>query len=117
MSSGLKRTMEELTGAYYEEAPKEAEYPYAVLAMRRVGEEEGAETYSLEINAWDRYPYYSRAEQLMDALEKKLHRCSFSTNEFLIRICKAGRQNITDSDKALKRVRGQFEMKVYRKEG
>lgn len=117
MSGHLKKALEGLTGAYYEEAPKEARYPYTVFSVRRISEEDGAETYSLEISAWDNSPYYSGAEDMMDTLEQKLHRCSFSTEQLLIRIYKGNRQNIPDPDKALKRVREQFEMKVYRKEG
>ncbi len=117
MNSQLKKALSELTGAYYEEAPKEARYPYTVFSVRRISEEDGVETYSLEIDAWDNSPFYSGAEDMMDTLELKLHRCSFSTEGLLIRTYKGNRQNIPDPDKSLKRVREQFEMKVYRKEG
>lgn len=117
MSGKLKKALKELTGAYYEEAPKEAVYPYAVFSLRRIGEEDGAEAYYLEVNVWDSSPYYSGAEEMMDALEEKLHRRSFSTEDMLIRTFRGNRQNVPDPDKTLKRVREQFEMKVYRKEG
>ncbi len=38
MSQSLKQVLEELTGAYYEEAPKDTAYPYAVFSMRRISE-------------------------------------------------------------------------------
>lgn len=113
----LQKALEELTGAYYEEAPKNAEYPYAVFSCQRLGEEEGTEKYALEINVWDQYIYYSRAEEMMDELEKTLHRGIFCTKDFIIRIFKDQRKNIPDPDKSMKRVREQFEMKVCRKEG
>ena len=72
----LKKELEVLTGAYSEEAPEEAVYPYAVFSAQRLEESEGKQTFTLEINVWDQHPYYSRAESVMDMLEKKLHRCN-----------------------------------------
>lgn len=115
MNSELKRELEALTEAYYEEAPGEAEYPYMVFSVQRLSDDEGKLSCSLEVNVWDRNEYYSRAENMMDALEKKLHRCNHMTEKFLIRIFRGRRQNIPDPDKTLKRVREQFEMQVFEK--
>lgn len=116
MSQSLKQVIEELTGAYYEEAPEGIAYPYAVFSMRRISESDGRQSYSLEINAWDQYAYYSRVENMMDALEKKLHQTNRLTEEYLIRIFKGARQNVPDQDKSIKRVREQFELYVYERE-
>ncbi len=116
MSVGLKKELEQLTGAFYEEAPAETEYPYMVFSAKRLSESCGKQIYSLEVNAWDQNEYYSRAENMMDALEKKLHQRTHMTDQFLIRIFKGTRQNIPDTDKTIKRVREQFEMHVYEKE-
>ena len=88
----------------------------SVFSEKRLSEDGGRLTYSLEVNAWDQNPYYSRAESMMDCLEKKLHRCNFQTERFLIRIFKGPRQNVPDPDRSIKRVREQFEMHVYEKE-
>lgn len=117
MNRKLRKVLEELTGAYYEEAQKNAKYPYAVFSMQRLGDEEGTEKYVLEINVWDQHFHYSRAEEMMDNIEKTLHRGIFCTDDFIIRIFKDQRKNIPDSDKTLNRIRAQFEMKVCRKEG
>ncbi|WP_300766989.1 hypothetical protein [uncultured Acetatifactor sp.] len=116
MSGALKGELEALTGAYYEEAPEGAAYPYMVFSARRLTEDAGQQVYTLEVNAWDQHPYYSRAEGMMDVLEGKLHRCNYMTEGHLIRIFKGARQNIPDSDKTIKRVREQFEMRVYEME-
>lgn len=116
MSRELKRELEALTGAYYEEAPEGAQYPYMVFSVQRLSDDGGKQSYSLEVNAWDQHEYYSRAESMMDALEKKLHRCNHMTDQFLFRAFRGRRQNIPDPDKTLKRVREQFEVHVFEKE-
>ncbi len=113
MSQRLVSALKELTGGYHENAPRNAAYPYAVFTATQLGEDDGKQTYSLEVNVWDQNEYYSRAESRMDALEGKLHRCNFQGRGFLIRIFKGRRQNVPDPDKSIKRVREQFEMQVY----
>ena len=76
MSQKLKKELEALTGAFPEEAPKDATYPYKVFFARRISESDGRQQYILEINIWDQHHYYSRAESIMDELEAKLHRCN-----------------------------------------
>lgn len=113
---GLGKALEDLTGAYREEAPEDAAYPYLVFSARRLTEEGGGQVYALEVSAWDQHPYYSRAEGMMDMLERKLHRCNYMAGGRLIRIFKGARQNVPDSDRTIKRVREQFEMHVYEME-
>lgn len=109
----LKTVVEELTGAFYEEAKEKAEYPYKVLSLKRIADTEGKQTYTLEINVWDRHPYYSRAESIMDKLEKELDGGSWLEEIGLIRIFKGQRQNVPDPDRAIKRVREQFELHFW----
>lgn len=117
MSLELNRELESMTGAYCEEAPEKAEYPYAVFSARRLTENDGRQAYTLEIDVWDQGERYSRAEDMMDRLERKLHRCSHLTGiGTLIRIFKGARQNVRDPDPTIKRVRQQFEMYVYGRE-
>lgn len=112
----LNKVLEKLTGAYCEEAPEDAVYPYAVFSARRLSESEGVQSYTLEISVWDQHEYYSRAESMMDALEEKLHRCSHRAAGFRIRCFRGHRQNVPDPDRSIKRVREQFEMKIYGEE-
>lgn len=117
MSVGLNRELKKLTGAYCEEAPENAVYPYKVFSARRVSEVGARQVYVLEVNVWDQDHYYTRAEAMMDGLEKDLHKHSFMAEGFLLRIFKGKRQNIPDPDKTIKRVQEQFEMHVYEREG
>lgn len=112
----LEKELEKLTGAFNEEAPKDATYPYKVFSARRISETEGKQTYILEMNVWDQNPYLSRANSIMDGLEKELHRCNYMTDSHLIRIFKGKRQPVEDTDKDIKRVMEQFEMHVYERE-
>ena len=112
LNAELKKILE----AFPEEAPKDAAYPYKVFSARRISGKDGKQTYELEINVWDQNSYYSRANSVMDALEHELHRCNYMTDSHLIRIFKGQRQNVTDPDKDIKRVREQFEMHVYERE-
>ncbi len=116
MKTDLKAELEQLTGAFYEEAQKNTPYPYAVFSARRTGETDERQTYILEINVWDQHTHYSQAENIMDGLERKLHRCNFLTDRYLIRIFRGDRQNVPDPDKDIKRVREQFEMYIYERE-
>lgn len=114
--SSLDKELERLTGAFCEEAPTDADYPYAVFSAKRLNDTDERQTYSLEINVWDRHPHYSRAESLMDEMEHKLHRCSYLMDGYLIRTFRGVRQNVPDQDKEMKRVREQFELYVYERE-
>jgi len=117
LSLELDRELESMTGAYREEAPEEAEYPYAVFSARRLTEGDGIQMYTLEINVWDQGARYSRAEEMMDSLERKLHRCRHITGTgTLIRIFKGSRQNVRDPDPTIKRIWQQFEMHIYESE-
>ena len=111
--SNLNKDLEEILEAFCEEAPGDASYPYKVFSAKRISEEDGKSTYVLEVNVWDQGRFYSRAENIMSALEQQLHRFSYMTDDFLITFYKGQRQNVTDSDKSLKRVREQFEMYVW----
>lgn len=112
----LEKEIEKLTGAFYEEAPKDVTYPYAVFSLKRISYTAGKQTYILEINVWDRNSYYSRANSMMSELEKKLHRCNHITESYLIRIFKGQRNPVPDPDKDIKRVMEQFEMYAYERE-
>lgn len=116
MKSELKRELEQLTGAYYERAPQEATYPYAVFSARRTGEIDGRQAYVMEINVWDQHQHYSRAENIMDGMERKLHQRNCLTDRYLIRIFRGPRQTVEDPDRDIKRVREQFEMYIYERE-
>lgn len=117
MSQVLVKELENLTGAYNEEAPESASYPYIVFSAKRLSEEGGRQVYTLEMNVWDQHEFYSRAADMMDGMEKKLHRNSIMTDNFLLRFFKGRRQNVPDPDKSIKRVMEQFEMHVYERKG
>ena len=50
---------------------KNAIYPYRVFSAQRISEIGERQVYVLEVNVWDQNQYYTRADALMDELEKK----------------------------------------------
>ena len=112
----LNKDLEKIIEGFAEKADKETPYPYKVFSAKRISEDDGRQIYSLEVNVWDQGQYYSRAESIMDALEKKLHRCNLLTEECLLCFFKGQRQPIDDPDKTIKRIREQFEMHVFERE-
>jgi hypothetical protein len=112
----LKRFLEELLEGYSDEAPEDATYPYKVFSIRKLVAEDGISSYMLEVNVWDKHRYYSRAESVMDKLEKLLNKQVFNTQDLVIYTYIGQRDNIVDQDKQIKRVRGQFEIRVVSKE-
>ena len=116
MTVKLKKFLEDLLEAYSDEAPENASYPYKVFTIRKISDNDGISHYILEVNAWDRNKTYSRVETLMDILEKKLKKQSFQEEEFLVYTYTGTRDNIPDTDKMIKRIREQFEMRVVERE-
>ena len=109
----LKDELEEYLGAYYMEAPQDAQYPYAVFELRRMSEDYERQSIILEINVWDSHRYYSRAEEMMDTIEKNLHGYFQLSNNDIFYVFNGNRQNVPDDDKDIKRIREQFELYYY----
>ena len=109
----LKDELEEYLGAYYMEAPEDAKYPYAVFELNRLSEDYERQSYILEVNVWDSHKYYSRAEAKMDDIEKLLHGYFQLSNNDVFYVFNGSRQSIPDDDKAIKRIREQFELYLY----
>lgn len=109
----LKEELEEYLGAYYEDAPEEAEYPYKVFLLKRISQDDERQRLILEINVWDQHKYYSRAESMMDSIEKKLNGCIRLSDDTLYYCYNGNREPIKDPDKSIKRIREQFELYCY----
>lgn len=116
MTNHLIDNLKFMIGGKHEEEEEKQNYPYKVFSVKRVSHEGCLSTYDLEVNVWDRHKFYSRAEAMMDELEKTLHSGEVLTDKMLIRTFKGKRENIPDPDKAIKRVRANFTLHVYERE-
>ena len=116
MTVTLKKFLEKLIDGYSDEAPDSAEYPYKVFSIKKISNEDNISNYVLEVNVWDKNKTYSRAETIMDGLEKKLDSQTFLEKKFLVYTYLGTRNNVPDPDKAIKRVRGQFEIRIVERE-
>jgi len=101
---------------YDNEAPQEANYPYAVVTSKRLTIDDNISKWIVEVNVWDKNKYYSRAEATMDSIEKELDFKRLLSGSNFLCLFKAQRDNVEDSDKSIKRVRTQFDMTVYESE-
>ena len=116
MTNHLIENLKLMVGGKHEEEDEKQEYPYKVFSIKRLSHEGCLSTYDLEVNVWDRHKFYSRAEAMMDELEKTLDFGVKSTEKMLIRTFKGKRENIPDPDKSIKRVRANFTLHVYERE-
>lgn len=110
----LEKDLETILGAFCEEAPEGQTYPYKVFSAKRLTETDHVESWQIEVNVWDKGPYYSRAQEMMDTLET-LDGTGILTSDYLIQFWKGNRQNVVDEDKQIKRVREIFEAHVVQR--
>lgn len=98
------------------EATNELEYPYAVVTMSRLNRNDNISLWSLEVNVWDKHKYYSRAETISDNIDKLLDFARLKSGENLICIFESQKNNLKDTDPAIKRVNMRFDMNIYESE-
>ena len=98
------------------EATNELEYPYAVVTMSRLNRNDNISLWSLEVNVWDKHKYYSRAETISDNTDKLLDFARLKSGDNLICIFESQKNNLKDTDPAIKRVNMRFDMNIYESE-
>ena len=98
------------------EATNELEYPYAVVTMSRLNRNDNISLWSLEVNVWDKHKYYSRAETISDNIDKLLDFARLKSGENLICIFESQKNNLKDTDPAIKRINMRFDMNIYESE-
>lgn len=98
------------------EATNELEYPYAVVTMSRLNKNDNISLWSLEVNVWDKHKYYSRAETISDNIDKLLDFARLKSGDNLICIFESQKNNLKDTDPAIKRVNMRFDMNIYESE-
>lgn len=98
------------------EATNELEYPYAVVTMSRLNRNDNISLWSLEVNVWDKHKYYSRVETISDNIDKLLDFARLKSGDNLICIFESQKNNLKDTDPAIKRVNMRFDMNIYESE-
>lgn len=98
------------------EATNELEYPYAVVTMSGLNRNDNISLWSLEVNVWDKHKYYSRAETISDNIDKLLDFARLKSGDNLICIFESQKNNLKDTDPAIKRVNMRFDMNIYESE-
>lgn len=93
---------------YANEAPEEAEYPYAVFEISTMTGDEIPKAGYLEFNVWDRYPTFSRVDAITDTIEQRLKNRYFKSDAVAFRCFNGDRGHVPDEDKEMKRTRERF---------
>lgn len=96
--------------AFCDEADDREPYPYSVFELKTTSDMPVIGT--LEVNVWDSSKTYSRANDVMDKIEKKVKEELFNNEKFIIRIYPGQRQSVKDPDNTIKRIREQFDIRI-----
>ena len=96
--------------AYPSEASKNATYPYSVFTVKITDPSSVPVVGILEVNVWDMQNTYSRANSIMDAIEKKTE-VRHTNEKMMAWMYKGQRDEVPDENKDIKRVREQFEIR------
>ena len=93
---------------YADEAPKTASYPYVVFEVSRNSAEDFPFVGYLEVNAWDKYKTYSRVDDVVDQIERKLRFQYYDGSNVAFRCFNGDREHLPDTDESIKRTREKF---------
>lgn len=97
---------------YADEAPQNAKYPYVVFEVSKSSAEVFPFVGYLDVNVWDNYKTYSRVDSIMDLIESKLRNEYFQNNAVGFRCFDGDRSHIVDTDKAIKRTKEKFMIRI-----
>lgn len=101
----LRSLLSHLCDIYHIDAPETATYPYAVEESRKITTTSRYNlVYAIEINVWDKYKTYSRAETIADQIESVLDGECILIDGGAVYITANIKQNVDDSDKQIKRM-------------
>ncbi len=112
-----KKISEVVTNNYYDQAPDNATYPYAVYDLAELNHYDGLTIMELEINLYDYGTNTSRIEELADKLQDTLHEYFFINHAIQFTCFRGLRQKVEEDDKQLIRRRLTFELRVHILEG
>lgn len=99
---------------YFEQAPNDAQYPYAVFKLPdSLNIESDRQDYSLIVDVWDNKPDTTILETLTDSLDNLLYKQSYlDTNQHLL-FQRENRLMIPDEDSSIRRRQLQYTIKRY----
>lgn len=96
---------------YEDEAPDDAKEPYIVFNIKRITTVGIMDQYNLEINVWDTHKTYARANDLLSKVDQAINFYVYTDSNMFVEIYKGPQEKIVDSDKHVKRIREQCELR------
>ncbi len=109
----IKESLSGITTVYHAEAPQHAEYPYAEFSIDIKSQSPGVKEGTLEVNVWDMYQSYARADADMDSIEEALTSTVITTDKEHCALFAGVRGHIPDTTPGIRRVRAVFDLFVY----
>lgn len=100
---------------FADQAEESAKYPYVVFEISRSSAEIYPFVGYIEVNVWDKYNTYSRADSIMDIVESKLRNQYFENDKVGFRAFDGDRGHLIDTDKSIKRTREKFMIRFFKK--
>lgn len=100
------------SNVFYEDASKDAKYPYLVYNLEDSFDDGSIESFPLIIDGWDNNNDTTNLENLMSKVDNSLHRLTGGDEELFFIFYRSSRRTVRDPDKRLKRRQIEFEVKV-----
>jgi hypothetical protein len=99
---------------YYESSSDEAKYPFVVYSLADSVDDGSVETFTMEIDGWDRPSNgdTTELEMIMGKIDNALHRYTTGDSDLFFSFYRENRRSITDPDKRLKRRQLVFQIRV-----
>lgn len=100
------------TNIYFEEAPTNATFPYAVFTFpNSIDVETDRQDFTLQVDVWDNLPDTTRLENATTQIDKQLYKLRFIDDKYLLMVQRENRLMIPDPD--IKRRQLRYIVKTY----
>lgn len=102
---------------YYQKAPEDAVFPYAVLDIPNSTDDGTLERLILDVDGWGSYEDTAPLENMMDAIDKLFHRKTITitsgTEQLVISIYRENRLTFDETERRIHRRRYIYQVRTY----
>jgi hypothetical protein len=102
---------------YYQKAPEDAVFPYAVLDIPNSTDDGTLERLICDVDGWGAYEDTSALENMMDAIDKAFHRTKVTIEndgqQLVIMIYRENRLTFDETERRIHRRRYVYQVRTY----